>query len=87
MRKSTFQGRKKRKLYDKAVKEEKGKMPKSSRKAVRDKSKKVLQMRAQLPLGELKKYIRTKEGNFWKRRAHFPYGDSVSKLGKSRKLS
>ena len=71
----------------KAVKEEKGKVPKSSRKVARDKSRKFLQRRVNLPLGELRKYVRKKTGKFWKGRAQFPYGDSVSKAGKSRKLS
>ena len=71
----------------KAVKEEKGKVPKSSRKVSRDKSKKVLQRGLQFPLGYLRKVIRTKAGNFWEMRAQFPYGDSVSKAGKNRKLS
>ena len=69
------------------IREEKGKVPKSSRRAARDKRKKVLQRRAQFPLGEIKKSIRTKAGKFWKRRAQFPYGDSVSKERKSKKLS
>ena len=71
----------------KAVREEKGKVPKSIKKQARDKSRKVLQRRVQLPLGELRKVVRTKEGNFWERRAWNPYGDSVSKARKSRKLS
>ena len=71
----------------KAVKEEKGKVPKSNRKEARDKSRKVLQRRTQFPLGELKKIVRKKAGKFWKKRAQFPYGDSVSKEGKIRNLS
>ena len=70
----------------KAVKEEKGKVPKSSRKAAKDKRSKVLQRRENFHLGELKKPIRKKIGKFLKRRAHVPYGDSVSKAGKSKKL-
>ena len=44
-------------------------------KAARDKRMKVLQRRAQLPLGELRKDVRKKVGKFWKGREHFPYGD------------
>ena len=32
------------------------------------------------------KVVITKAGNFWKRRAQFPFGDSVSKAGKSIKF-
>ena len=71
----------------KAVREEKGKEPKSSRKAAMDKSRKVLQRRENFPLGGIRKYVRTKAGNFWKRRAQFPYGDSISKARKSIKMS
>ena len=44
----------------KAVKEEKGKVPKSSIKAARDKSMKFLQRRANFPFAELRKAVRTK---------------------------
>ena len=71
----------------KEVKEEKGKAPKRNRKAAIDKSRKFLQRRAQLPLRELRKYARTKAGNFWKRRMQFSYGELVSKVGKRIKLS
>ena len=47
----------------KAVKEEKGKVPKSNRKEARDKSKFFLQRRENFPLGELRKVVRTKAGN------------------------
>ena len=58
--KSTFQGRKRENSMTKAIKEEKGKVPKSNRKAARDKSRKVLQRREQFSFGELRKYERTK---------------------------
>ena len=44
----------------KEVREEKGKVPKSSRKTPRDKSRKFFQRRVQFPLGELRKSVRTK---------------------------
>ena len=46
----------------KAVREEKGKVPKSNRNTAKGKSREVLQRRVQLPLGELKKAVRTKAG-------------------------
>ena len=67
--KVNFPRYKKRRLYDKAVKEEKGKMPKSSKKEARDKSIKFLQRMGQFPLGELKKAVRKKPRKFWKGRA------------------
>ena len=70
----------KRKHYDKSChRKKKGKVPKSSRKEVRDKSRKVLQRRAQFPLRELIKSIREKIGNSRKGKAKFPFGDSVGK--------
>ena len=71
----------------KAVREEKGKVPKSNRNTAKEKNREVLQRRVQLPLGELRKDVRKKVGNFWKWRAPFPYRDLVSKAGKTIKLS
>ena len=50
----------------KAVKEEKGKVPKSNIKATRDKRRKVLQRREKFPLEQLRKFVRKKKESFGK---------------------
>ena len=34
----------------------------------------------------LRKYVKTKAGKLWQKRAQFPFGDSASKAGKSIKV-
>ena len=59
--------------------EKKGKVPKSSRKVVRDKSRQVLQRRVSFPLREIRKAVRQKIRKSRKGKAKFPFGDSVGK--------
>ena len=65
----------------------KGKVPKSNKKLVRDKSRQVLQRRVQLPLRELRKVVREKIGKSRKGKAKFPFGDSVGKAVSCHKQS
>ena len=78
---------KNKKLHDKRRQGNKEKFPKRSRKEDRGKRRNVLQRREQFYLGELTKFVRTKERKYWERSLQFPYGDSVSKERKSGKLS
>ena len=64
----------------------KGKVPKSYDKICHNKSKKVLENEGAVSFWRLRKVARTKVGKFWKSRAQFPFGDSISKAGKSIKM-
>ena len=62
-------------------------MPKSYEKICHNKSKKKLTKEGMISFWRLGKTIRTKARKVWQRRAQFPFVDSVSKAGKSIKLS
>ena len=64
----------------------KGKVPKSYEKICHNKSTKVLEKEGVFSFWRLRKAVRTKAWKFWQRRAQFPFGDSVSKVGKSIKV-
>ena len=65
--------------------ERKGKVPKSYDKSYHNKKRKQLTKEGIVSFWRLRKVVRTKAWNFWLRRAQFPFGDSVSKAGESRK--
>ena len=67
--------------------ERKGIVPKSYDKICHNKSMKQLNKECMISFWRLKIFFRTKAGNFWKKRVQFHFGDSVSKAGKSIKLS
>ena len=62
-------------------------MPKSYEKICNNKRRKVLEKEGAVSFYILRKAVRKKVGIFWQMRAQFPFGDSVSKAGKSVKLS
>ena len=62
-------------------------MPKSYEKICNNKRRKVLEKEGAVSFYILRKTVRKKVGFFWQMRAQFPFGDSVSKVGKSVKLS
>ena len=53
------------------------KVPKIYDKRCHNKSRKQLTKEGAVSFWRLKKVVRTKEGNFWKRRAQFRFGDSI----------
>ena len=67
--------------------ERKGKVPKTYKKICHNKRRKFLEKEGVVAFYILRKTVRTKVGIFWQRRAPFPFGDLVSKAGKSVKLS
>ena len=86
--KPTCQGRRLRKwnLSKKRSQREKGKVPKRYDKKFNNKRRKFLEKDDILSFWRLRKFVRTKAWKFWQRRIQFPFGDSVSKAGKSIKV-